>query len=65
MSSPVVALSEVLEEKERGVFHDELPKLRSGQSECLHIIRPLTLDGLRMAQHIGVRQDFLCRWAAT
>jgi hypothetical protein len=47
------------------LLRDELSKLRLGQSECSHIIRPLARDLFRMAQDLADRQDCLYRWTAT
>ena len=40
------------------LLRDEICKIRAGQSECLHIIRPLALNRFRMAQDAVSGQGF-------
>jgi hypothetical protein len=41
------------------VLRDEKAKLRAGPYECLHIIRPRALGGIRMAQNVVSGQGLL------
>jgi hypothetical protein len=45
--------------KQGSVFRDEKGELRLQQSECSHIIRPLALNVLRMAQYLVSGQGSL------
>ena len=46
-------------ESDRGNrVRDEKSKLRSGQWECLPVLRPQAVDAFRMAQDVGRRQGF-------